>query len=315
MFQVWGKWVTQIDVHQGIRPETAIAKLKPSGICATVEGALVMQLLASVFLPTYPDPPGPKVVSNAVAAARWLSAALDVAVVNVDIPDVSNALSRLLLDLPTKIREVEAASRQRGKTLLDAVAAEASRCSVTLTSQELQAQPALMGEAAAKEGRYFDLCMIGWAPNNEASQMIAEEVVFSSGRPTLILPGDEDVGPLDHVVIAWDGSRVAARAVADAKPFLERASAISIITVTDEKVLPREDVADRLAHVLRARGLTAKVESFMPATIRSARHFRSTPLRSAAICWLWADGATLASGTLCSAEPQKAFCRICACRS
>ena len=220
-----------------------------------------MQLLASVFLPTYPDPPGPKVASNAITVAKGLGAILDVAVVNVDIPDVSNALSRFLLDLPAKIREVEAASRQRGKTLLDAAAVEASRCNVTLTSQELKAQPALMGEAAAKEARYFDLCMVGWTPNNEASQMTAEELVFSSGRPTLILPGDEDVGPLDHVVIAWDGSRVAARAVADAAPFLEQASAISIVTVTDEKLLPRDDVGYRLAHGLAARGLQAKAES------------------------------------------------------
>ena len=220
-----------------------------------------MQLLASVFLPTYPDPPGPKVASNAITVAKGLSAILDVAVVNVDIPDVSNALSRFLLDLPAKIREVEAASRQRGKNLLDAAAVEASRCNVTLTSQELKAQPALMGEAAAKEARYFDLCMVGWTPNNEASQMTAEELVFSSGRPTLILPGDEDVGPLDHVVIAWDGSRVAARAVADAAPFLEQASAISIVTVTDEKLLPRDDVGYRLAHGLAARGLQAKAES------------------------------------------------------
>ncbi|WP_189434476.1 MULTISPECIES: hypothetical protein [unclassified Mesorhizobium] len=52
-----------------------------------------MQLLASLFLPTYPDPPGPKVASNAVAVARQLGATLDAAVINVDIPDVPNALS------------------------------------------------------------------------------------------------------------------------------------------------------------------------------------------------------------------------------
>lgn len=220
-----------------------------------------MQLSASLFLPTYPDPPGPKVVSNAVAVASHLGATLDVAVINVDIPDVSNALSSFLLDLPAKIREVKAASRSRGKALLDEAAAESARCKVTLTSQELKAQPALIGEAAAMEGRYFDLCMVGWARDTESVRMTAEEVVFSSGRPTLILPGNEDVGALDHVVIAWDGSRVAARAVADARPFLERASAISIITVTDEKVLPREDIGDRLAHGLMARGLRAKAEA------------------------------------------------------
>ncbi|WP_189350537.1 MULTISPECIES: hypothetical protein [unclassified Mesorhizobium] len=52
-----------------------------------------MQLLASLFLPTYPDPQGPKVASNAVAVARQLGATLDAAVINVDIPDVPNALS------------------------------------------------------------------------------------------------------------------------------------------------------------------------------------------------------------------------------
>jgi len=220
-----------------------------------------MKLLASLFLPTYPDPPGPKVVSNGVAIAKHLGSALDAAIVNVDIPDVSNALSSFLLDLPAKIRQVNAASRSRGKGFLEAIAAEASRRNVTLTSQELKAQPALMGEAAAKEGRYFDLCMVGWTANNQAAQMTAEEVVFSSGRPTMLLPGDEDVGPLDHVVVAWDGSRVAARAVADAQPFLERASTISIVTVTDEKVLPREDIGDRLAHGLAARGFSATAES------------------------------------------------------
>ena len=220
-----------------------------------------MQLLVSVFLPTYPDPPGPKVAANAVAVALHLGATLDSAVINVDIPDVSNALSGILLDLPAKIREANAASRNRGKALLEKVAAEAARCRVTLTRQELKAQPALIGEAAAREARYFDLCMVGWGRGAGSPRMTAEELVFSSGRPTLIIPDDEDVGTLDHVVIAWDGSRVAARAVADAMPLLERATAISIVTVTDEKLLPREDIGDRLAHGLAARGLNAKAES------------------------------------------------------
>lgn len=220
-----------------------------------------MQLLASLFMPTYPDPPGPKIASNAVAVANQLGATLDAAVINVDIPDVSNALSSLLLDLPEKIREVKAASRNRGKALLEQVAAEAARRKVTLTSQELKAQPAFIGETAAREGRYFDLCIVGWTRNIESIRATAEEVVFSSGRPTLIFSGDEDVGALDHVVIAWDGSRLAARAVADARPFLERASTISIVSATDEKVLPGKDIAERLAHGLVARGLRARAES------------------------------------------------------
>lgn len=220
-----------------------------------------MHVLSCLLLPTFPDSPGRKVAVNAVAISAQLDAALDAAVIDVDIPDVSNALSSLLLDLPVKIREAEAASRSRGKHLLAAVATEAEQRKVTLTTQELKAAPGLMGEIAAREGRYFDLCMVGWARNSEALQSAAKEVIFSSGRPTLLLPDWENVGDLEHVVVAWDGSRVAARTVADASPFLERARAISVVTVVDEKALPRQDIAERLALGLKARGLHASAEA------------------------------------------------------
>ena len=58
-----------------------------------------------------------------------------------------------------------------------------------------------------------------------------------------------------HVVIAWDGSRAAARAVADARPFLERASLVSVVTVTDEKQIAEQDGGETLARGLRERGL------------------------------------------------------------
>jgi nucleotide-binding universal stress UspA family protein len=222
-----------------------------------------MQISTCLFLPTYPEAPGLKIIANAMVVASQLGAVLDAAVINADIPDVSNALSTLLLDLPAKIREAEAASRNRGKVLLQAVASEAAQHKVTLTTQELIAQPTMMGEAAAVEGRYFDLCMVGWARDGEVSRVVAEEVVFNSGRPTLILPDSESVGHLEHVVIAWDGSRVAARAVCDARPFLERAKAVSIVTVAGEKMISRQDSGERLAHGLRARGLQAKAESIL----------------------------------------------------
>ncbi|TJW78847.1 MAG: universal stress protein, partial [Mesorhizobium sp.] len=181
--------------------------------------------------------------------------------INVDIPDVSNALSSYLLDLPNKIREVETASRKCGTTLLQAVAREASQGGVTLTTQEITAPPALMGDVAAKEARYFDVCLVGWELDNQAARMAAEAILFGSGRPTIILPDAADVGVLGHVVIAWDGSRVAARAVADAQPFLERASTITVVTVTDEKPLPGRDIGERLAQGLRTRGLAAGAAS------------------------------------------------------
>ena len=219
-----------------------------------------MQLLASLFLPTYPYPPTPKVASNAVRAAKHLGAMLDVAVITIDNPDVASAFSRHLFDFPQGMGDIEAAGQSRGRILLETAASEAARHNVTLTRQELKAHPALIGETAAAEGRYFDLCMVGCASDDQDARWTAEAIVFNSGRPTLILPDQKDVGSLGRVVIAWDGSRVAARAVADAAPFLQQAIAVSIVTVTDEKALPRPDIGERLALGLRARGLSAQCE-------------------------------------------------------
>jgi nucleotide-binding universal stress UspA family protein len=220
-----------------------------------------MKLMATLCLATYPDANSPAIAANSVAVVKQLDATLHAIAINVDIPDVSNALSRYLLDLPSKIREVEATSRRHGKTLLEAVAKEASQGAVALTTQEIAAAPALMGDVAANQCRYFDLCLVGLAPDNPAARMIAEAILFGAGRPTLLLPDAMDVGALDHVVIAWDGSRVAARAVADARPFLERASRVTIVSATDEKPLPGKDIGERLAEGLRMRGLTADAAS------------------------------------------------------
>lgn len=220
-----------------------------------------MKLMASLSLATYPDANSSKIAANSVALVKQIDASLDAVAINVDIPDVSNALSSYLLDLPNKIREVEATSRKCGSVLLEAITQEAAHSGVALTTQELTAPPALMGEVAANHSRYFDICLVGWAPANQTARMIAEAILFGSGRPTLLLPDSTDVGVLGHVVIAWDGSRVAARAAADAKAFLERASMVTVVTVADEKPLPGQDIGERLAQGLRTRGRVAEAAS------------------------------------------------------
>jgi len=69
---------------------------------------------------------------------------------------------------------------------------------------------------------------------------LAEKLIFESGRPVVIFP-EEPVRPLSAaiqtVAVAWDGSRQATRAVADALPFLRRAKTVKAFTATDDKPL------------------------------------------------------------------------------
>lgn len=73
----------------------------------------------------------------------------------------------------------------------------------------------------------------------DQSDMV-EQLVFESGRPVLIFP-EKPVRRLAtsfrNVAVAWDGSRPATRAVADAMPFLRRATSVRVFTATDDKPL------------------------------------------------------------------------------
>lgn len=60
-------------------------------------------------------------------------------------------------------------------------------------------------------------------------------------------------------MIAWDGSRVAARAVSDARDFLQRAQTVTVASVTDEKALPDKDPSSRLAEYLSRHDISATV--------------------------------------------------------
>jgi len=220
-----------------------------------------VKLQAFVPLVTYPDSNSDAVAANAVAAAKWVGADLHVLALNADIPEVANAFSRLLIDVPAMIRQAEDLSRKRGGHLLEAILGHAKAAGVDVATEEGAAAIALLADAAATRARYFDISLIGWEAGNPTSRMTAESVLFGSGRPAMLLPELSSVASLDHLAIAWDGSRVAARAVADAQPFLERAASITVLTVLDEKPLKERDAGDRLAAALRRRGLAAEAAS------------------------------------------------------
>lgn len=84
--------------------------------------------------------------------------------------------------------------------------------------------------------RNFDL-IVAEQPDpdlpDERRSMI-EAVLFASGRPVLVVPSKEGVlGKLENVLVAWDGSATAARAVGDAIPFLARARRVELVTAVD----------------------------------------------------------------------------------
>lgn len=93
-------------------------------------------------------------------------------------------------------------------------------------------------------------------------QWYAEAIIFGSGRPTLVLPEATASGEaeLNRVIVAWDFSRAAARAVSDAIPILEKAREVRILTVTNEKAISSRRSSSELAKNLSRHGIDVIVE-------------------------------------------------------
>jgi nucleotide-binding universal stress UspA family protein len=211
---------------------------------------------------TYPEPNIQMVVPRAVAMAAALGAQLHALAINVEVRSISNALSRKMVDVPKMTEEAEALCRERGEAFLANVVEEAKRVGVDTTTGAVASNAPLLNETAAIQARYHDFVLCAWEANNSTIRRTAQTIIFGSGRPTILLPEVVPARTLDKVAIAWDGSRVAARAVADAHQVLRRASKITVLTVTGEKSLEQMDAAALLVQGLNARGLSAEAIAF-----------------------------------------------------
>jgi nucleotide-binding universal stress UspA family protein len=101
--------------------------------------------------------------------------------------------------------------------------------------------------------RYVDLSVL--AQDNPGAQDLrfadlAEDVLISAGRPILVLPA-KNAGAWTGraALVAWNGSREASRALADAMPLLEKAQSVEIFTAGENDMgdLPGADIAAHLA--------------------------------------------------------------------
>lgn len=114
------------------------------------------------------------------------------------------------------------------------------------------------GAGVCLQARYADLVVIGQNDPNELSPVVMPDfpqyVVLNSGRPVLLVPyaGQFDnIG--NRVLVAWDASMAATRAVAGAIPLLRRAQVIDVAVFNPQLqpqahgAQPGADLAEYLA--------------------------------------------------------------------
>jgi len=112
--------------------------------------------------------------------------------------------------------------------------------------------------------RLKDLSLVPVKPHDDQSEKIVERLIFGSGRPILMCPEEsaaELSASFDDVMIAWDHTAPAARAVADALPILQSAASVHIITATDNKAPEQLASGAALASHLAEHGIEAEFET------------------------------------------------------
>ena len=116
---------------------------------------------------------------------------------------------------------------------------------------EWRAETGEQEEWIARHGRAVDLLVVGRARNDQpVAQDMIEAALMQTGRPVLIPSTKPRQLDLGTVVIAWKDTREAARAVAAAIPFVERATRVFILSA-EEGESSTERSCDRLCHALR----------------------------------------------------------------
>ena len=195
-------------------------------------------------LTSYPDPTPVSVLDDAVSIAAEFGAHLAAVSCEVHVQVPGHFLASSVAGIIAGETEK---SRKNAKDLLAAFDAVATKAGILHEIFLEKCATTDVPDRLVDYARLRDLTII---PVPESyDQWYAETVIFGSGRPTLILPEAPRTRPfeLGTVVVAWDFSRAAARAVSDAIPLLERARKVRIVTVTNEKSLDTKHFSEELA--------------------------------------------------------------------
>jgi nucleotide-binding universal stress UspA family protein len=220
--------------------------------------------IKDIFLPLVGEPDAAAIaaIDKCVAVAGDLGARVSALVVEEDIlirPKV------MISDDPDNTAAVEAVrSVSDAHGLLKAFDNAATRFGVRNEQALSRLAVADIPGNLAVCARLKDLSLVLVKTDDDRSERIVERLIFESGRPILMCPKEfasELPVAFDDIVIAWDHTAPAARAVADALPILQSAANVRIITATDDKTTAELVSGAALASHLAEHGIKATFET------------------------------------------------------
>lgn len=169
--------------------------------------------------------------------------------------------SYVIPEMPSDVLEqARAASREEAQARLASYEAKAGEVGVDVDGFVMQGMIDRSAVQLERLARYYDLTIIEQpgADREKGGPIFVEALLFGSGRPLLVVPYIQRAPmKLDHVIVAWDESATAAKAVTAAMPLLMRAATVEVVGVSTGAEGERER-GERLAKVLAGHGIKTK---------------------------------------------------------
>jgi nucleotide-binding universal stress UspA family protein len=140
--------------------------------------------------------------------------------------------------IPAEVIETQRADNEAAaQATITNFTALTGRAGVSAEPLILSASFAGAADQFAHLARRFDLAIVGQGRPEMGTieQIIGETTLFESGRPTIMVPYIQKAPfKIGNVMICWDGSRAAARAVADSIAVIGKSRRVEIVIVANE---------------------------------------------------------------------------------
>jgi nucleotide-binding universal stress UspA family protein len=179
---------------------------------------------------------------------------------------------------PELIDTQRAESEKKARAAIARFEKAAAAAGISAETRILTASVSGAADQLGRLSRRFDLAVVG-QPGRDKSvpdEVVDEGVLFESGRPVIFVPFIQKAGlKLGKIMVCWDGSRAATRAIADALPFLQKAKQVEIVMIAGGKPKSDEIAGADLGQHLARHGLKVDVKRItspeidVPSTILS----------------------------------------------
>jgi nucleotide-binding universal stress UspA family protein len=173
--------------------------------------------------------------------------------------------------IPAEVIEIQREDNETAaEVAIKSFTAAADQAGISAEPLTTSASLAGAGDQFARMARRFDLAIVGQAEPEKSSmeQIIGQTTLFESGRPMIMVPYIQKAPfKTDNVMICWDASRTAARAVADAIPIIRKSGRVEIVIVANERGKQDEIEGADIGQHLARHGLKVDVHRISSGNI------------------------------------------------